>query len=136
MRKSVGKAAGSVLAIAALGLTLGCAGPAVAQSDEELVAAALDAVLKNILGGPYPIAGRVRLEAYFVSRPDGSEPVLCGVGRVHGVYPITFVSGRTPETTISWTGSAYLFSSRWVEQCLPGRDAEARNRSWLAIAER
>jgi hypothetical protein len=39
-------------------------GPAVAQSDEELAVAALDAVLKHILGGPYPIASRVRLEAY------------------------------------------------------------------------
>jgi hypothetical protein len=135
MRKSVGRTAGSALVIAAFGLTLACAAPAVALSDEELAAAALDAVLKHILGGPYPIAGRVRLEAYFVSRPDGGEPVLCGLGRVHGVYPVTFVSGGTPETTISWTGLDFLFSPRWVAQCLPGWDAGTRNRSWLAIAD-
>jgi hypothetical protein len=135
VRKSVGRTARSALAIAALGLTLGCAGPAVAQSDEELAVAALDAVLKHILGGPYPIASRVRLEAYFVSRPGGGEPVLCGLGWVHGVYPVTFVSGGTPETTISWTGLDFLFSPRWVEQCLPEGGAGARNRSWLAIAD-
>jgi hypothetical protein len=132
MRKSVGRTA---LGIAALGLTIACAGVAVAQSDEELAAAGLDAVLKHILGGPYPIASRVRLEVYFVSRPDGGEPVLCGLGRVHGVYPVTFVSGGTPETTISWTGLDFLFSPRWVEQCLPEGGAGARNRSWLAIAD-
>jgi hypothetical protein len=134
VRKSVGRTARSALAIAALGLTLGCVGPAVAQSDEELAAAALDAVLKHILGAS-PIVGRVRLETYFVSRLDGGEPVLCGLARVQGAYPITFVSGGTPETTIMWTAWDFL-SPQWEALCLRGAGEGAGHPSWLAVADR
>lgn len=121
MRKFARSTVRPVLAITAFGLTLGYAEPTISRSDEELAAAALDVVLEHIVGGPRPLASHVRVEAYFVSRRRGRAPILCGWLSAHGVYPVTFASGGTRQTTATWEGLEFLFSARWAELCRPSQ---------------